>query len=176
MVVNHRWHSSSQFETLEYGKVSLPYGDIQALDRSSSSGSFGSQRQRSRLEDEVLGGGVSTTSSRSDIQAGKKLSAVLTLIKISFFIAMSYALYSLRTELAIRDENMAEIRRERSIIEAALLQSEARVDDADISLEYLQSQLATLLPEIDGKALNDEALYQKISDRITAMKEWSTSK
>lgn len=173
MVVVHRTRSSSHIETIEQGKFSLPYGDDQLIDRSSSCGSIASQRQRSRLEDEVHGGGVSKTPSRSNVQTGGPLSVVTVLTKILIFLAICYSIHSTRTALSKRDSEMEELRNELAHVENALSQSESKVDKADISLENLRTELVKLLPGGEDHHLaegDDEVLYQKITDRQMAMK------
>jgi len=172
MVVKHRSPSDSYIQTLNDEKYSLPYGDTQ-LNRSSSSGTnISLQATDTSMRDKH-----STIPRFIRNNSRRAVSVLPSLTKISFFVAACYGIRTLLTEVRIREKELQSVRREFTFVEDALLQNEAKVDGAHTALFDLQTQFTKLLPGdhkhtvAKGEEFNGGALYEKIVNRQTAMKD-----
>eukprot|EP00555_Chaetoceros_dichaeta_P005728 CAMPEP_0198261298 /NCGR_PEP_ID=MMETSP1447-20131203/10035_1 /TAXON_ID=420782 /ORGANISM="Chaetoceros dichaeta, Strain CCMP1751" /LENGTH=367 /DNA_ID=CAMNT_0043949159 /DNA_START=71 /DNA_END=1174 /DNA_ORIENTATION=+ len=163
MVVTHRSPSDSYLQTLQ--------SDVKyQTNRSASNPSVSSPS--SILPSFSSGPGLT-----DDAKARRSAALVPNVIKICFFATAFYCIYTLRSKLSIRDNELSTIRRDFDYIEEALVLTEAEVNRAQNSLVSLQTKFGNLLPggqevgATKGEEFNKEGtLFQKIESRQNAMK------
>jgi len=181
MVVKHRAPSDSYIHTLHADdKLQLQYGNADQLEqaslgRATLSGSItssGSSSSRPPLLPSFSSSALATDISK----AFRLASLVPTLVKICFFTTAFYCIYTLRTKLEIRDNELLSIRSDFKYIEEALVVTEDEVNRAQRSLLNMQSKFISLLPEGQdnvfkkGDEFNRERTFKRIVNRQDAMK------
>jgi len=140
------------------------------FDRSSSCGSVDTEGQWSTLP-------TVFESPRRNISFTRNLlSSVPTLTKISFFLALCYAIYSVRTEVTTRKGDIETISRDLDMLKNVLTKDEAVLNSERTLLFKAENKYARLLPEWKDKTMkegdfNVETIYNQVSRRESAMQD-----
>ena len=167
--MKHRSVSSSYVDTLRSGKHTLAYDDGE-LGQASPAGSMVSQPQWLQSQ-------TASANQAPDyrVKNRKLMSFIPALMNILFFVAISYSIYSLRSELATKDNELVAINYYFNDIEDTLLRNDVKLDSARTSLLSIHSKFTSLLPGTQENKLTPEqefnsgAVFQKIVDRQNAM-------